>query len=95
MTTEEPVLSGVEGHLPLSTRRKSRPVHVGDDQVGGDAPVVVQTMTNTDTADAESTLNQIIDVADKGAEIVRIAVPDKAAAAALPEIVRRTPAPLI
>ncbi len=95
MTTEEPVLSGVEGHLPLSTRRKSRPVHVGDDQVGGDAPVVVQTMTNTDTADAESTLNQIIDVADKGAEIVRIAVPDKAAAAALPEIVRRTPTPLI
>ena len=95
MTTEEPVLSQVEGHLPLSPRRKSRPVHVGDVQVGGDAPVVVQTMTNTDTADAESTLSQIADLADKGAEIVRLAVPDKAAAAALPDIVRRTPLPLI
>ena len=95
MTVEEPVLSGVEGHLPLSPRRRSRPVHVGDVQVGGDAPVVVQTMTNTDTADAEATLNQIAQLAGLGAEIVRVAVPDKAAAAALPQIVRRTPAPLI
>ncbi|MCH7576922.1 MAG: flavodoxin-dependent (E)-4-hydroxy-3-methylbut-2-enyl-diphosphate synthase [Chloroflexi bacterium] len=85
----------VEEHVPLSPRRKSRPVHVGDVQVGGDAPVVVQTMTNTDTADAQSTLNQIAQLADNGAEIVRLAVPDKAAAAALPEIVRRTTAPLI
>ncbi len=81
--------------IQLHPRRKSRPVHVGDVQVGGDAPVVVQTMTNTDTADAQSTLSQITDVADKGAEIVRVAVPDKAAAAALPEIVRHTPVPLI
>ncbi len=95
MNTREPALSEAEGHLPLSHRRKSRPVHVGDVQVGGDAPVVVQTMTNTDTADAESTLSQIADLADKGAEIVRLAVPDKAAAAALPEIVRHTPLPLI
>jgi (E)-4-hydroxy-3-methylbut-2-enyl-diphosphate synthase len=79
----------------LSPRRKSRPVHVGDVQVGGDAPVVVQTMTNTDTADAKATIAQIARLADEGAEIVRIAVPDKRAAAAVPEIVARTPVPLI
>ena len=81
--------------LPLSGRRKSRPVHVGDVQVGGDAPVVVQTMTNTDTADANATVEQIARLADEGAEIVRIAVPDKRAAAAVAEVVKRTPVPLI
>src|SRR3972149_7299851 len=85
----------VEEHIPLSPSRKSRPVHVGDVQVGGDAPVVVQTMTNTDTADARSTLEQTARLADEGAEIVRVAVPDKAAAAALLDIVRGTPVPLI
>jgi len=80
---------------PLSERRKSRPVHVGDVQVGGDAPVVVQTMTNTDTADAGATIEQIARLADEGAEIVRIAVPDRHAAAAVPEIVEKTPVPLI
>jgi (E)-4-hydroxy-3-methylbut-2-enyl-diphosphate synthase len=80
---------------PLSPRRKSRPVHVGDVQVGGDAPVVVQTMTNTDTADAKATVEQVARLADAGAEIVRIAVPDKAAAAAVPEIAQKTPVPLI
>ncbi|MEX0682067.1 MAG: flavodoxin-dependent (E)-4-hydroxy-3-methylbut-2-enyl-diphosphate synthase [Dehalococcoidia bacterium] len=79
----------------LSPRRKSRPVHVGDVQVGGDAPVVVQTMTNTDTADAKATVEQIARLADEGAEIVRIAVPDKRAAEAVLEIVRTTPVPLI
>src|SRR3972149_6077173 len=84
-----------EEYMPLSPRRKSRPVHVGGVQVGGDAPVVVQTMTNTDTADARSTLEQTARLAEEGAEIVRVAVPDKAAAAALPDIVRGTPVPLI
>ena len=85
--TDEPV--------PLAERRVSRPVYVGDVKVGGDAPVVVQTMTNTDTADAQATIEQIARLADAGAEIVRVAVPDKAAAAALPEIITRTPVPLI
>jgi (E)-4-hydroxy-3-methylbut-2-enyl-diphosphate synthase len=80
---------------PLNPRRTSRPVHVGDVQVGGDAPIVVQTMTNTDTADANATIEQIARLADAGAEIVRIAVPDRHAAAAVPEIVKRTPVPLI
>ncbi|HEY5625977.1 MAG TPA: flavodoxin-dependent (E)-4-hydroxy-3-methylbut-2-enyl-diphosphate synthase, partial [Dehalococcoidia bacterium] len=70
-------------------------MHVGDVQVGGDAPVVVQTMTNTDTADAKATIEQIARLGDAGAEIVRIAVPDKRAAAAVPEIVAKTPVPLI
>jgi (E)-4-hydroxy-3-methylbut-2-enyl-diphosphate synthase len=80
---------------PLSPRRKSRPLHVGDVQVGGDAPIVVQTMTNTDTADANATVEQIARLADAGAEIVRIAVPDKRAAAAVSEIVKRTQVPVI
>ena len=62
---------------PLSPRRKSRPLHVGDVQVGGDAPIVVQSMTSTDTADANATVEQIARLADAGSEIVRIAVPDK------------------
>src|SRR3989304_4842721 len=84
-----------EGLMRLSPRRKSRPVWVGDVQVGGDAPVVVQTMTNTDTADAEATVEQIARLVDAGAEIVRLAVPDRHAAEALPDIVRRSPVPLI
>ena len=80
---------------PLSPRRVSRTVHVGDVQVGGDAPIVVQTMTNTDTADAKATVEQIARLADAGSEIVRIAVPDRRAAAAVPDIVKSTPVPLI
>ena len=79
----------------LAPRRKSRPVHVGDVKVGGDAPVIVQTMTNTDTADAEATIEQIARLANAGAEIVRVAVPDRRAADALPDIISRTPVPLI
>ncbi|MCH7838334.1 MAG: flavodoxin-dependent (E)-4-hydroxy-3-methylbut-2-enyl-diphosphate synthase, partial [Chloroflexi bacterium] len=79
----------------MTERRKTKPVRIGDVQVGGDAPVVVQSMTATDTADVEATLRQIGELTEVGCEIVRIAVPDKAAAAALPEIVRRTPTPLI
>ncbi len=84
-----------EGTTPLAPRRPSRPVFVGGVQVGGGAPIVVQTMTNTDTADAKATVEQIARLADAGAEIVRVAVPDRQAAEALPEIVRRTPVPII
>ncbi|MBI1885302.1 MAG: flavodoxin-dependent (E)-4-hydroxy-3-methylbut-2-enyl-diphosphate synthase [Chloroflexi bacterium] len=81
--------------VALHRRRKSRPIHVGSVQVGGDAPVVVQSMTNTDTADAQATLAQVAELAELGCDIVRIAVPDKAAAAALPDIIPHSPAPLI
>jgi (E)-4-hydroxy-3-methylbut-2-enyl-diphosphate synthase len=76
-------------------RRKSRPLWVRDVQVGGDAPIVVQSMTNTDTADAAATLRQINELAELGCEIVRVAVPDKEAAAALPDIIKHTPVPMI
>jgi len=79
----------------MTERRKTKPVHIGEVQVGGDAPIVVQSMTATDTADVDATVNQIAELADLGCEIVRIAVPDKEAAAAVPEIVKRTPVPLM
>jgi (E)-4-hydroxy-3-methylbut-2-enyl-diphosphate synthase len=79
----------------MTHRRPTKPVFIGDVKVGGDAPVVVQSMTATDTADVEATLEQVRELADLGCEIVRVAVPDKEAAAALPGIVRRTPVPLI
>ncbi len=75
--------------------RKSRPVRVGNVQIGGDAPIVVQSMTTADTRDPKATLRQIQELADAGCEIVRIAVPDRVAAAALPEIVPYSPVPLV
>ncbi|MEX0785173.1 MAG: flavodoxin-dependent (E)-4-hydroxy-3-methylbut-2-enyl-diphosphate synthase [Dehalococcoidia bacterium] len=79
----------------MSPRRETKPVYIRDVQVGGDAPVVVQSMTATDTADVQATLDQIAALAEVGCEIVRVAVPDKEAAAALPEIVQKTTTPLI
>ena len=68
------------------TRRSSIPVDVGGITVGGGAPVVVQSMTNTDTADVESTVKQIAELARAGSEIVRITVDREEAAAAVPHI---------
>ena len=76
-------------------RRKSKPVHVGDVQIGGDAPVAVQSMCSTDTGDVRATVEQLHQLKDAGCEVVRIAVPDRAAADALPEIVRQKPLPII
>jgi (E)-4-hydroxy-3-methylbut-2-enyl-diphosphate synthase len=70
-------------------------VYVGGVRIGGGAPVVVQSMTTADTRDPAATLRQIHELADAGCEIVRIAVPDRKAAAALPDIVPHTPVPLI
>ena len=79
----------------MSPRRKSRPVFVGDVQIGGDAPVAVQSMTATDTANVDATVAQLDQLKEAGCDVVRVAVPDRDAAEALPEIVRRTPLPLI
>ncbi|MCX5857130.1 MAG: flavodoxin-dependent (E)-4-hydroxy-3-methylbut-2-enyl-diphosphate synthase [Deltaproteobacteria bacterium] len=76
-------------------RKKTRAVFVGDVQVGGDAPVVVQSMTCTDTRDVKATIAQINALEDAGCEIVRVAVPDQEAAAALKEIKKRISLPLI
>jgi (E)-4-hydroxy-3-methylbut-2-enyl-diphosphate synthase len=70
-------------------RRKSVPVNVGHVKVGGGAPVVVQSMTNTDTADAAATARQVADLARAGSEIVRITVDRDEAAAAVPHIKER------
>ncbi len=73
--------------MPSITRRKSVNVNIGGVVVGSGAPVVVQSMTNTDTADVESTVQQIAALARAGSELVRITVNNDAAAAAVPEIV--------
>src|SRR5574337_217743 len=82
-------------HPALSPRRKTRPVRVGKHTVGGDAPIVVQSMTKTDTRDVEATLRQIEAMEAAGCEIVRMAVPDAEAAAAVAEIRKRTKAVLV
>jgi (E)-4-hydroxy-3-methylbut-2-enyl-diphosphate synthase len=79
----------------LPPRRKSRQVRIGDVLIGGNAPISVQSMTTTDTADVKATLEQIARLVDAGVDIVRVAVPDKQAAAALPELIRQTPVPLV
>ncbi len=79
----------------MSPRRISKPVHVGDVQIGGDAPIAVQSMCATDTANVDTTVGQLHELKDAGCDVVRIAVPDREAADALPEIVRRAPLPVI
>ncbi len=76
-------------------RRKTRQIDVGGVKIGGDAPIVVQSMTNTDTRDVEATLKQIERLKDKGCEIVRCAVIDEDAAEAFKEIKAKSPIPVI
>jgi len=64
-------------------------------QIGGGAPVIIQSMTNTETSDIVATLDQINELAQVGCEIVRVAVPDNRAANALRELVKRSPLPLV
>lgn len=76
-------------------RRRSRKIMVGSVPVGGDAPISVQTMTNTDSSDVRATLAQVIAAADAGADIVRVSTPDEAATRALREITRESPVPIV
>ncbi|MGB0902324.1 flavodoxin-dependent (E)-4-hydroxy-3-methylbut-2-enyl-diphosphate synthase [Halocynthiibacter sp.] len=76
-------------------RRKSRQIMVGNVPVGGDAPIAVQTMTNTLTSDAKATIEQVLRCAEAGADIVRVSVPDEASSAALKEIVKESPVPIV
>lgn len=76
-------------------RRKSRQIMIGNVPVGGDAPISVQSMTNTDTRDVQSTAAQIERLAAAGCELVRVAVPDDTAAAALKDIIQQSPVPVI
>ncbi|MEL6598951.1 MAG: flavodoxin-dependent (E)-4-hydroxy-3-methylbut-2-enyl-diphosphate synthase [Pseudomonadota bacterium] len=76
-------------------RRVSRQIHVGPVPVGGDAPITVQTMTNTLTTDAKATIEQVLACAAAGADIVRVSVPDKESSVALRDIVRESPVPIV
>ena len=71
-------------------RRPSRKIRVGSVEVGGDAPISVQSMTNTLTADAEATIGQVRALEEAGADIVRVSCPDEESTAALPAIVAET-----
>ncbi|CAA9570008.1 MAG: (E)-4-hydroxy-3-methylbut-2-enyl-diphosphate synthase (flavodoxin) [uncultured Thermomicrobiales bacterium] len=79
----------------VAPRRKTRVLQVGDVGIGGDNPIRVQSMTTADTRDPVATLTQIRQLAEAGCEVVRVAVPDRKAAAALPDIVPHSPVPLI
>ena len=76
-------------------RRKSRKINVGSVAVGGDAPISVQTMTNTLTTDIAATIEQIEKAAEAGADIVRVSVPDENSSKALKEIVKESPVPIV
>ncbi len=80
---------------PLAERRHSRQIMVGNVPVGGDAPVSVQSMTTTVTADVNSTLQQIAELTASGCQIVRVAVPSQDDAEALPIIAKKSQIPVI
>ncbi len=79
----------------VGVRRKTRQVSVGPIKVGGDAPISVQTMTKTRTADVKATVAQIVQAAEAGCDIVRVTVNDKEAADAIEAIVRQSPIPVV
>lgn len=76
-------------------RRTSKQITIGNVKVGGDAPISVQSMCNTDTCDINATLYQLNEFAEKGCEIARLAVLNSDAAAAIKEIVKKSPIPLV
>jgi (E)-4-hydroxy-3-methylbut-2-enyl-diphosphate synthase len=84
-----------EKNISRPARRATSLVKVGDVIIGSGQPVIVQSMTNTDTRDITATLKQIMELAGAGCELVRVAVADKQAAAALKDIVRDSPLPVV
>lgn len=79
----------------ISKRKQTKKIRVGDIFIGGDAPITVQSMTNTDTRDIDSTLEQIKRLEDAGCEIVRLAVLDSEAASSISSIKNKTKIPLV
>jgi len=76
-------------------RRETKKIRVGDVYIGGDSPITVQSMTNTDTRDVDATVNQIKSLEDAGCEIVRVAVPDVEAAEAIKYIKKSVSIPVV
>ncbi|HTY00290.1 MAG TPA: flavodoxin-dependent (E)-4-hydroxy-3-methylbut-2-enyl-diphosphate synthase [Bacteroidota bacterium] len=102
MNIEIPALNETEAVPPAlrtppyaSRRRVTRQVNIGGIKVGGGAPISVQTMTKTKTADVEATVKQIVRATEAGCDIVRVTVNDKEAADAIAEIVRQSPIPVV
>jgi (E)-4-hydroxy-3-methylbut-2-enyl-diphosphate synthase len=94
-TAKEPdPMSTIRPYRQIATRR-SRRIKVGRVAVGGGAPISVQTMTNTLTADAAATIAQVRRCAEAGADIVRVSCPDAESTAALPAIVAASPVPIV
>jgi (E)-4-hydroxy-3-methylbut-2-enyl-diphosphate synthase len=89
------VRGGGRGPLYTEGVASERQIRVGGIPIGGGAPVLVQTMTKTETADLRATMDQIRRVADAGADIVRVAVPRDPDVDALKTIVRESPIPVI
>jgi (E)-4-hydroxy-3-methylbut-2-enyl-diphosphate synthase len=79
----------------LIIRRQSKPLKIGDVTIGGDAPIVVQSMAKTDTRDVKATVKQINELSDCGCQIARVAVPDFEAAQAISTIRKKTSIPII
>ena len=76
-------------------RRKSKQIFVGNVAIGGDAPIAVQTMTNTRTTDVQATIRQVNECHEVGAELIRISVPDQESSEALAKIIPHCPVPII
>ncbi len=76
-------------------RRKTKVINVGDVKIGGDNPISVQSMTNTLTTDVKATINQINEIAEEGADIVRVSCPDAESSKALKEIVKHVSIPVV
>ena len=76
-------------------RRVSRQIHVGSVPVGGDAPISVQSMTNTVTSDVQATISQIKELEEAGADIVRVSCPDEESTTALKDIVKASAVPIV
>lgn len=79
----------------MIARRKTKKINIGNVQIGGDSPVTVQSMCNTDTRDVKTTVEQIHKLTDAGCEIIRVAVPDRAAAESVSEIKKQIKIPMV
>ena len=79
----------------MNRRRPSKPIQIGSVTIGGDAPIVVQSMTNTDTRNAKATIDQVKELEEHDCELVRVAVPDAEAARAIAAIKKEISIPLI
>src|SRR5580693_9564046 len=89
--------SEAQAYRPWRTieRRKCRQIKVGNVLIGGDAPIAVQSMTNTLTSDAKATIEQIRGLEEAGADLVRVSCPDEESTAALSEIVKAAKVPIV